>query len=31
MENVKSAFGADYPRTFEEMDEWFRTEAGCRD
>src|ERR1019366_5063773 len=31
MENVKPASGADYPRTFEEMDEWFRTETGCRD
>ncbi|MGO9674472.1 MAG: transposase, partial [Methylocella sp.] len=31
MENVKSAFGAAYPRTFEERDEWFRAEAGCRD
>ena len=30
MENVNPASGADYPRTFEEMDEWFRTEAGCR-
>ena len=31
MEHVKSASDTDYPRTFEEMDEWFRTEAGCRD
>ena len=23
--------GIDYPRTFQEMDTWFRTEAGCRD
>jgi hypothetical protein len=21
----------DYPRTFQEMDNWFRSEAGCRD
>src|SRR5271166_5235962 len=31
MEHVKSASDTDYPRTFEEMDEWFRIEAGCRD
>src|ERR1035437_6020511 len=30
MENTKPGTGTDYPRTFEEMDEWFRTEAGCR-
>src|ERR1019366_4117016 len=29
MENTKPGTGTD-PRTFEEMDEWFRTEAGCR-
>ena len=23
--------GVDYPRTFQEMDEWFRSDAGCRD
>jgi hypothetical protein len=23
--------GIDYPRTFQEMDNWFRTEVGCRD
>lgn len=23
--------GVDYPRTFQEFDEWFATEAGCRD
>lgn len=23
--------GVDYPRTFDEMDDWFRTEAQCRD
>lgn len=23
--------GIDYPRTFQEMDEWFATEAACRD
>lgn len=31
MENTKSIPGVDYPRTFEEMDEWFRSEDGCRD
>jgi transposase-like protein len=31
MENSKLGAATDYPRTFEEMDEWFRTEAGCRD
>lgn len=30
MENVTPIPGVDYPRTFVEMDEWFRTEAGCR-
>jgi hypothetical protein len=23
--------GTDYPRTFQEMDQWFRDEAACRD
>ena len=23
--------GTDYPRTFHEMDQWFRTDADCRD
>src|SRR5512134_811687 len=23
--------GVDYPRTFQEMDEWFRSDAGCRE
>lgn len=23
--------GVDYPRTFQEMDDWFHSEAGCRD
>ena len=23
--------GTDYPRTFHEMDQWFRTDATCRD
>ena len=23
--------GTDYPRTFHEMDQWFRTDAACRD
>ena len=23
--------GVDYPRTFQEMDDWFRDEAACRD
>jgi len=31
MENARQAPGVDYPRTFDEMDDWFRTEAGCRD
>ena len=30
METGKQPPGVDYPRTFDEMDEWFRTEAGCR-
>jgi transposase-like protein len=32
MENAKHPVpGVDYPRTFQEMDDWFRTEAGCGD
>ena len=31
MENGKLSPGVDYPRTFEEMDDWFRSEDGCRD
>jgi transposase-like protein len=31
MENAKPSPGVDYPQTFEEMDEWFRSEDGCRD
>ena len=31
MENAKPSPGVDYPRTFEEMDDWFRSEDGCRD
>ena len=23
--------GADYPRTFQEVDEWFRSDAACRE
>ena len=23
--------GADYPRTFQEMDNWFRDDVGCRE
>ena len=23
--------GVDYPRTFQEMEQWFRDEAACRD
>ena len=30
MENATPIPGVDYPRTFVEMDECFRTEAGCR-
>ena len=30
METDKPPSGVDYPRTSEEMDECFRTEAGCR-
>ena len=31
MEKASPTPGVDYPREFEEMDEWFRTETGCRD
>lgn len=31
MENASPIPGVDYPRTFDEMDDWFRTEAQCRD
>ena len=31
MENASPIPGVDYPRTFDEMDEWFRTDAQCRD
>ena len=31
MENARPIPGVDYPRTFQEMDDWFRTEDGCRD
>ena len=32
MESVRGPVpGVDYPRTFQEMDEWFRSEAGCRE
>ena len=31
MENARPIPGVDYPRTFQEMDDWFRTEGGCRD
>ena len=30
MEETRPIPGVDYPRTFDEMDEWFRTEAQCR-
>ncbi len=30
MEKVSQTPGVDYPRTFDEMDDWFRTEAQCR-
>ncbi len=30
MENISPTPGVDYPRTFDEMDDWFRTEAQCR-
>ncbi len=31
MGNAGPSPGVDYPRTFDEMDNWFRTEVGCRD
>lgn len=32
MEDAKHLVpGADYPRTFQEVDEWFRSESSCRD
>ena len=31
MGNGSPGPGVDYPREFEEMDDGFRTEAGCRD
>ena len=31
MGNASPIAGVDYPRTFDEMDEWFRTDAQCRD
>lgn len=31
MENARPILGVDYPRTFQEMDDWFRTEGSCRD
>ena len=31
MEKGSPTPGVDYPRTFDEMDDWFRTEAQCRD
>lgn len=31
MEGARPIAGVDYPRTFQEMDVWFRTESGCRD
>jgi transposase-like protein len=31
MENARPISGVDYPRTFQEMDDWFQNEAGCRD
>lgn len=31
MEKTIPIPGVDYPRTFQEMDDWFRTEVGCRD
>lgn len=30
MENARPILGVDYPRTFQEMDDWFRSEVGCR-
>jgi len=31
MENAKPIPGVDYPRTFDEMEDWFLTEVQCRD
>lgn len=31
MGETKPTPGVDYPRTFDEMDDWFRTEVQCRD
>ncbi len=31
MEKATPTPGVDYPRTFDEMDDWFRTEVQCRD
>ncbi|MCX6858446.1 MAG: IS1595 family transposase [Verrucomicrobia bacterium] len=31
MGEAKPTPGVDYPRTFDEMDDWFRTEVQCRD
>jgi len=31
VENARPIPGVDYPRTFQAMDDWFRTEDGCRD
>ena len=31
MEGARPIAGVDYPRTFQEMDDWFRMESGCRD
>ena len=31
MEKARPIPGVDYPRTFQEMDDWFQTEGGCRD
>jgi len=31
VESARPIAGVDYPRTFQEMDDWFRTESGCRD
>jgi hypothetical protein len=32
MENAKDLVsGGDHPRTFQEVDEWFRGDAACRE
>src|SRR5664280_1734021 len=32
MEDVRNLVpGVDYPRTFQEVDEWFRSDAACRE